>query len=61
MSLNIRQYFRESCNKRRIHIEQLRMVRDNATTDETTRQKLNRKIAAERERLATISEIWNVS
>jgi hypothetical protein len=58
--MNLKAHFRKACNKRRVHIEQLRLVRKN-TTDAATRRKLNNKIAYERRQLETIDHIWRTS
>ena len=58
--MDLRNYFREACNKRRIHIEQLRIIRDQKEIDAATRRKLNNKIAYERRQLAIITETWTV-
>ena len=60
MPFNPRDYFRKACNKKRVHIEQLRLIRDQDNTDKATRHRLESKIAHERHQLAVLSEIWNV-
>ena len=60
MSFDPRSYFRQTCNKRRIHIEQLRSVRDDENTNATVRRRLNNKIIREREQLEALDEIWDV-
>jgi hypothetical protein len=60
MPFNPRDHFRKACNKKRVHIEQLRLIRDQASTDKTTRRRLQNKITYERQQLAVLSEIWDV-
>ena len=58
--MNLQNHFRESCNKKRVHIEQLRILRDQ-TEDATIRQRLQKKITYERQQLAAITAIWDVA
>ena len=58
--MNIQQYFRQSCNKRRIHLVELEVIRKNENLDKAARQRLDKQIADERQRLAIIDEMWNV-
>ena len=60
MPFNSRDYFRKACNKKRVHIEQLRLIRDRDTTDKTARRRLENRIAHEQQQLAVLSEIWDV-
>lgn len=60
MPFNPRDHFRKECNKKRIHIDQLRTIRDCDTTGETARHRLENRIAHERHQLAVLSEIWDV-
>ena len=58
--MNIKDYFRTSCNKRKVHLEQLQLLRNQAK-DEHTRKKLDTKIAHEQQQLQVIDDIWRVS
>ena len=60
MPFNPRDHFRKACNKKRVHIEQLRTIRDRDNTDKTTRRQLENRISYERQQLAVLSEIWDV-
>ena len=60
MPFNSRDYFRKACNKKRVHIEQLRVICDRDTTNKTARHRLENRIAHERQQLAVLSEIWDV-
>ena len=59
--MNLCKYFKEMRNKRCIHIQQLRILRNDAKTDTATRRQLDKKIAYEQRQLDVISDIWNVS
>jgi hypothetical protein len=59
MTNPLQDYFRQALNRRRIHIEQLRLVREKELGKETQR-KLEKKIAYEKQQLDVISEIWDV-
>lgn len=58
--MNIQTHFREAYNKRVVHIEQLRLLRDKEGTDAATKRRLEAKIEHERRQLAVIDEIWDV-
>lgn len=57
--MNIKAYFQDICNKRRVHIAQLRVVREQA--DETARRKLDEKIAYEERQLEVITNTWSLT
>jgi hypothetical protein len=58
--MNLQRHFQQSYNKRLIHIEQLRTLRDQEETDAETRSRLNKKIKYEKRQLDVINEVWNV-
>jgi hypothetical protein len=58
--MNLKAHFRKACNKRRVHIEQLRIIRDRKTTNEKMKRKLNNQIAYERHQLAAIDHMWRI-
>ena len=60
MPFDPRTHFQQACNKRRIHIEELRSTRDDDNTADVVRQRLNKKIAREKELLAVLDEVWDV-
>ena len=60
MSFDAHNYFQRTCNKQRIHIEQLRSTRDDKNTNDVVRQRLQTKITRERQQLAIIDDIWDV-
>lgn len=58
--MNLNTHFRELINKKRVHIEQLKIVRDQPWTLKTAKRKLDRQIAYEERQLATIQHVWDV-
>jgi hypothetical protein len=61
MSLNLRTHFQQACNKRRIHIEQLRSTRNDENLNDTARRRLDNKITHERQQLDVLNDMWDVT
>jgi len=58
--MNIKVHFQTECNKRRIHIEQLLILKQQKELDKAAHQRLEAKIERERQQLAILSDVWNV-